>query len=174
MVQSEYTEETNNTEDDGKGELVLPKRSFSTEFFVGLFALLGVAAGAYQAIGLGGLRLFESNRYKIYAEFDNVSGLKSGAPVEVAGVPVGNVTNIVFKEPVAIVTLAVDRSIKLHDDDVIAVHTKGIIGDKYLKISQGSSDILVNEGDTVVETESVVDFEDILGKVINNMGSDDE
>ncbi|MCB0310932.1 MAG: MCE family protein, partial [Bdellovibrionales bacterium] len=77
----------------------LPKRSFSLEFFVGLFALAGVAAGGYLAVGLGDFRIGSSNTYTIFAEFDNISGLKSGASVEIAGVQIGRVTALRLKDP---------------------------------------------------------------------------
>ena len=70
-------------------KLTAPKRSFSVEFIVGLFSLAGVAAASYLAVGLGGLEVGPSNKYDVFAEFDNISGLKYGASVEIAGVPIG-------------------------------------------------------------------------------------
>ena len=61
--------------------IIIPKRTFTTEFFVGLFALVTLLASGWLAIGLGGINLFSTNYYVIKAEFDNVSGLKDGASV---------------------------------------------------------------------------------------------
>lgn len=161
---------------EGKQEPVipLPSRKFTTEFVVGLFTLLGLAAIAYQAVGLGGLEFGSGNRYQIFAEFDNVSGLKTGAAVEIAGVPIGEVSSIDLKDPEAIITLRVDNSVKIQDDDIASIRTKGIIGDRYVKISRGASDITLEPGETIIETESVVDIEDIIGKLVHNFSSDDE
>lgn len=153
-------------------QVALPKRSFSLEFWVGLFFMLAVAASGYLAVGLGDIRIFESDRYFITAEFDNISGLKSGASVEIAGVPVGQVTAIQLADPAARVTLSIDRSVRIRDDDIATIRTKGIIGDRYVKISRGSSDTYIDEGKMMPETESVVDFEDIIGKIIHNLGGD--
>ncbi len=79
---------------DSHAEIPLPKRSLSAEFYVGVFTLIGVLALGYQAIGLGGMAFGTSNRYEIHAEFDNIAGLKNGAAVEIAGVQVGEVSNI--------------------------------------------------------------------------------
>lgn len=153
-------------------QLAVPKRTFSLELFVGLFAAAGVGAAAYLAVGLAGLELGEGSNYTIYAEFDNISGLKYGASVEIAGVPIGVVSDIVLKDPVAKVSLKLDRKVQIKDDDIASIRTKGIIGDRYVKISRGASDVYIPEGGTMVETESVVDIEDVIGKVVHSLTGD--
>lgn len=153
-------------------QVALPKRSFSLEFWVGLFFIAAVAAGGYLAVGLGDIKIFQSDRYEILAEFDNISGLKNGASVEIAGVPVGEVTAIELSDPAARVHLNIDKRVQIRDDDIASIRTKGIIGDRYIKISRGSSDKYVSAGKKMPETESVVDFEDIIGKIIHNLGAD--
>ena len=158
----------------GSATLAVPKRSFSLEFFVGLFAMAGVGAAAYLAVGLAGLELNSKDTYLIYAEFDNISGLKYGASVEIAGVPIGEVSDIVLKDPVAKVTLKLTRSVKLKDDDIASIRTKGIIGDRYVKISRGGSNKYIEAGGTMIETESVIDIEDVIGKVVHSLTGDKE
>lgn len=153
-------------------QLVVPKRTFNVEFLVGLFTMAGVAASGYLAVGLAGLELGGSNKYQIKAEFDNISGLKYGASVEIGGVPIGEVTNIELKDPMAIVSMKIVRTVKIRDDDIASIRTKGIIGDRYVKISRGSSSKYIEEGGTIVETESVVDIEDVIGKVIHSLSGD--
>lgn len=150
-------------------KLPLPKRKFTIEFFVGLFTMAGVAAAGYLAVGLGGLDLGASNKYEIHAEFDNISGLKNGASVEIAGVAIGQVSNIQLKDPMALVTLRLDKSVQIRDDDIASIRTKGIIGDRYIKISRGASDLYIQPGKTMTETESVVDIEDIIGKIVHSL-----
>ena len=156
----------------GGAQLTVPKRSFSLEFFVGLFTAAGVAAAAYLAVGLADLELSSKDTYLIYAEFDNISGLKYGASVEIAGVPIGVVSDISLKDPDARVTLKLNRSIKLKDDDIASIRTKGIIGDRYVKISRGASSDYIPEGGTMTETESVIDIEDVIGKVVHSLSGD--
>lgn len=152
-----------------------PKRSFTAEFWVGLFALAGVAAAGYLAIGLAGVEIGSSKNYDIYAEFDNVSGLKYGASVEIAGVPIGEVSAITLKDAkVAVVTLHIDKQIKIKDDDIASIRTKGIIGDRYVKISRGGSDTMIPDKGRMIETESVVDLEDVIGKVVHSLTSGKE
>lgn len=152
----------------------LPKRSFNTEFWVGIFALLGVGAFAYLAINIAGIRVSNAGFYEIYAEFNNVSGLKVGAPVEIAGVEIGEVTGIILKKEdptIARIAMRVQDAIKLRDDDIAAVRTKGIIGDRYIKVVPGGSEKLVPTGATLTETESAMEFEEVIGKFIHRFDS---
>ncbi len=166
MDQSKSTKELTPT-------IAPPERTLTLEFYVGLFALLGVAAAGYLAIDLGHLKMFDRNTYEIKAEFDNISGLKNGASVEIAGVQVGEVVKIELQDPMAILTMRVDNKVMIRDDDIIAVRSKGIIGDRYVKISRGASDIVYKAGDTIRgNTESVVDFEDIVGKIVHSLTTD--
>ena len=153
-------------------EIKLPKRSLTLEFWVGVFFVFAVLCGGYLAVGLGDIKLFSSNRYELIAEFDNVSGLKTGASVEIAGVPIGEVLAINLQDPRALVTLSINKSVQLRDDDIASIRTKGIIGDRYIKVSRGGSDSYIKPGQKMVETESVVDFEDIVGKIVHSLGAD--
>lgn len=156
-----------------KQAVELPKRTLSLEFFVGLFMLFGVFASGYLAIGLGKMTLFDTSTYPVVAEFDNVAGLKSGASVEIAGVKIGSVSKISLANNFALVELMIDKGIKLRDDDIAAVRSKGIIGDKYVKISPGSSENILTEGKKITDTEGTVDIEDLIGKFVHNFNNKD-
>lgn len=153
-------------------QLVVPKRTFNVELLVGIFTLLGVAASGYLAVGLAGLQIGPSDTYVMKAEFDNVSGLKYGASVELGGVPVGEVTSIELQDPKAIVIMKIQNSFRVKDDDILSIRTKGIIGDRYVKISRGASDTFISPGGITRETESVVDIEDVIGKVIHSLSGE--
>jgi phospholipid/cholesterol/gamma-HCH transport system substrate-binding protein len=168
MDQSKSNSSTSNV------QLVVPKRTFNVELLVGIFTMLGVAASGYLAVGLAGLQIGPSDSYIMFAEFDNVSGLKYGASVEIAGVPVGEVTKIELKDPKAIVSLKINNSFRVKDDDILSIRTKGIIGDRYVKVSRGASDNYIPVNGTTKETESVVDIEDVIGKVIHSLSGDKE
>lgn len=152
----------------------MPARTLSVEFFVGLFAVITMVASSYLAVGLGDLEVFGSTRYEIFAEFDSVSGLKPGASVEIAGVQVGTVTKIELKESVAMLSLAIDANTKILEDDQALIRTKGIIGDRYVKISRGASANSLPAGGIIKDTTSVVDIEDLLGKFMHSMDSKKE
>ena len=68
------------------------------DFLVGLFVLGGILILAYLSFSIGGLNYSGAGGLELTARFDQISGLKSRAPVEIAGVRVGQVTSISLDE----------------------------------------------------------------------------
>ena len=139
------------------------------ELVVGIFMLIGIVCLCYLSVKLGKMELFGGDTYPVYAEFDSVSGLKQGAFVEIAGVEVGRIDAIVLlpDKSVARVNMRINSGVKLQDDVIAAVRTRGIIGDKFLKLKPGGSDKLLASGGRIRETESSVDIEELLSKYIH-------
>jgi phospholipid/cholesterol/gamma-HCH transport system substrate-binding protein len=138
----------------------------SLEITVGLFMLLGFGAFIYLALQLGEVPfLTSSSTYIIQAEFDNVSGVKKGAAVQVAGVGVGEVVEVALGEnQVALLTLRIDKTLKVPTDSMASVKSQGIIGDKYIQISLGGDQEIFASGDLIVDTESSLDIESLISK----------
>jgi phospholipid/cholesterol/gamma-HCH transport system substrate-binding protein len=137
------------------------------ELTVGIFVLLGLACLAYLAINLGKMEIL-GRGYRIFANFDNVSGLKSGAAVEVAGVEVGRVESIQLTSLFqARVGMRLQPGVKVHDDAIASIRTKGIIGDKFVKLSPGNSEKLVPAGGKIINTESSIDLEELISSYIH-------
>jgi phospholipid/cholesterol/gamma-HCH transport system substrate-binding protein len=137
------------------------------ELTVGFFVLLGLVCLAYLAINLGKIEIYGEG-YQINANFDNASGLKIGAPVEVAGVEVGRVVSIdLTPMNQARVGLKMHPGLKIHDDAIASIRTKGIIGDKFIKLSAGASEKLIPPGGTIINTESGIDLEELIGAYIH-------
>jgi phospholipid/cholesterol/gamma-HCH transport system substrate-binding protein len=142
-------------------------RRANLELTVGFFVLIGLACLAYLAINLGKMEVIGTG-YQIFANFDNVSGLKNGAPVEVAGVTVGRVDSITMTSFYqARIGLKLEPGVKVHDDAIASIRTKGIIGDKFVKLSPGSSEKLIPPGGKIINTESAIDLEELLGSYIH-------
>ncbi|MGA7278047.1 MAG: outer membrane lipid asymmetry maintenance protein MlaD [Desulfocapsaceae bacterium] len=137
-----------------------------TEFVVGLFMVAGFAAIVYLALNLGEVPfLTRTSTYTIEAEFENVSGVKKGAPVQVAGVVVGEVEAIKLNEDrYAQITLRVDKDLKIPLDSIVSVKSQGIIGDKYIQISLGGDPENFAPDEIIVDTESAVDIESLISK----------
>jgi phospholipid/cholesterol/gamma-HCH transport system substrate-binding protein len=138
----------------------------SIDLGVGIFVLIGLVCVGYLTIRLGKMEVFEDEHYYLSARFQSVSGLKAGANIEIAGVPVGKVNSIALdlKEHVALVQLMLKKDVVLTDDVIASVKTAGLIGDKYIKLSPGGSGEILKPGDTILETESALDIEEIISK----------
>ncbi len=146
---------------------------YTIETAVGTFVLIGILCIGYLTIKLGKMEILGSNYYVVYAKFDSVSGLKPDSNVEIAGVSIGRVSSIKLdpKEKVAVVAMKISKDIQLEDDCIASIKTRGLIGDKFVKIIPGGSDTYLRPGDTIVDTESAVDIEDLIGKyVFGNVG----
>lgn len=140
----------------------------SIEAGVGIFVIIGIICVGYLTIKLGKMDWFSDNTYQIYARFESVSGLKAGAPVEMAGVEVGKVNSISLDKEtkVAMVKMALNNDVELEDDVIASVSTAGLIGDKYIKLSPGASDEIIKPEGMITETESAVDIEALISKYV--------
>jgi phospholipid/cholesterol/gamma-HCH transport system substrate-binding protein len=138
------------------------------ETIVGVFVLIGILCLAYLSIKLGKMEMFGGDFYPVQAEFDSVSGLKSGASVEIAGVEVGRVGRIFLdsKKDMATVNLQIKQGVKLSDDVIASVRTRGIIGDKFVKLSPGGSDKFLLPHGKIRSTESSIDIEEMISHYI--------
>jgi phospholipid/cholesterol/gamma-HCH transport system substrate-binding protein len=137
------------------------------EMGVGIFVLIGLGCLIYLAVHLGKMEVFGQG-YQVSASFDNISGLKTGAAVEVAGVEVGRVENItVTPDNRAKLQLSVNPDIILKEDAIASIRTKGIIGDKYIKLSPGYADKTIPAGGKIRDTESAMEWEEIIAKYIH-------
>ena len=136
------------------------------EIVVGLFLVLGFVAFSWLALQLGEVSwLSEGSTYTLYAEFENISGVKTGAEVQIAGVTVGSVTKLgLTEDDFALATLQLDKEIHLAKDSMASVKSQGIIGDKIIQITPGGDEELYQAGDVIVDTESSVDLESLISK----------
>lgn len=139
-----------------------------TEFYVGIFIVIGIICSVYLIFTLGELKLINNDRYSVYAYFNSVSGLTTGANVEMAGVGIGEVASISLDKErlVAKVELSINKTVELSDDVIASVKTAGIIGDKYIELAPGGSEEILGQGDTIYNTESSVDIESLVRKFI--------
>jgi phospholipid/cholesterol/gamma-HCH transport system substrate-binding protein len=133
---------------------------------VGIFLVLGILALGYLSVKLGRVSLFGAGGYPVTVEFPTVGGLRAGSSVEIAGVEIGRVESIGLSDYQARVVLRVRDEVKLQEDAIASIKTKGLIGERYVRISPGGSDQLIPAGGRIREVEAPVDFEELLSKYI--------
>lgn len=141
------------------------KKGITAEVTVGIFIIVGFLALVYLAFNLGEVSLFSGNKnYTITAEFDNISGVKKGAAVQISGVQVGQVSRVWLEEGYANIEMVIDNGVKLSEDTIASVKTQGIIGDKYIQLTPGGDEALLGEGGHIIDTESALDIESLISK----------
>ena len=145
-----------------------PRRSYAAG--TGLFIVLGFAALAYLATQTTSLVNFQSGpTYDVTAEFTNIGGLKDRAPVKLAGVRVGTVRSIVLdqKSMDAKVTMAIaDRYDQIPEDSYAKIMTSGLLGDQFVALSPGGSPDVLKNGSRIINTQSAMQLEDLIGKFL--------
>jgi len=133
---------------------------------VGVFVILGLLALGYLSIRLGEIQINAGNTYTVTAVFPTVAGLKLAASVEIAGVPIGQVDDIRLEEYEAVVILRLEKGIRLQEDAIVSIRTRGLIGEKFIRITPGGSERLIPAGGRLREVETPLDFEDLIGRFI--------
>lgn len=151
-------------------------QSRAVELLVGFFVLLGIAAIFILTMRVSNLADTSGIQgYTVSAAFDDIGGLKSGSPVNMAGVRIGRVTDIELDPETfqAVATLRVSQEYKIPKDSDASVLTSGLLGEQYVGIGPGGSLDNMQEGDEFIITQSAVVLETLIGQFMTSMGSDD-
>ncbi|KPQ31018.1 MULTISPECIES: outer membrane lipid asymmetry maintenance protein MlaD [unclassified Halomonas] len=152
------------------------KRSRTMEFGVGLFILVGILGLVFLGLRVSGLTLSgASNTYQLDANFSNIGGLKPRARVSMAGVTVGHVEAIELDTEWydARVTLSLDSELEgqISRDATASILTSGLLGEQYVGLSMGGDPEMLEEGDTIRDTQSALVLEELIQQFISNMAS---
>lgn len=144
------------------------------DLWVGLFVMIGGAAILFLALKAGNLlSLSFEDSYAVTARFDNIGGLKKGAPVKSAGVVVGRVSAIGFDATTyqASVTVDFERRFTFPKDSSAKILTAGLLGEQYLGIEPGAEEKLLVAGDRISSTQSAVVLENLISQFLFNQAS---
>ena len=136
------------------------------ELGVGVFMILGLLALGYLSIQLGRVEFLGGGGYMVSADFPTLGGLKSGSSVEIAGVEIGRVDHIGLIDYQAHVQLRINKGVKLQEDSIASIKTKGLIGEKYIRINPGGSEKLIGPNGRIREVEAPVDLEELISKYV--------
>lgn len=144
-------------------------KKYGNELSVGIFVFIGLLCIAYLTVRLGKMEIFSNEGYMLTASFDQVTGLRNGSSVLIAGVPVGKVVSISLDPENfyrAKVEMKINDKYRFGDDVIASVKTSGLIGDKYVNLSPGGSSDILEDGDEIVETTPMFDLENLIAKFI--------
>jgi phospholipid/cholesterol/gamma-HCH transport system substrate-binding protein len=141
-------------------------KKFDTEFAVGLFIIAGIVCLGYLSIKLGGAQVLGEKGYDIHAVFANSGGLKAGSSITVAGVEVGRVKEVILEDYQARILMNLTDNIKIQEDAIASIKTKGLIGEKYIEISPGGSEKMILAEGKIRETQPPVDIEQLISSFV--------
>lgn len=148
-----------------------------TDLRVGIFVLAGlVLTGATIFYVTGGH--FWGAKYRLVTYMAEVNGLATGAPVDLDGIPVGNVQSMsLTKNPQdedhsVTVVLQVDKSYQneIRTDSAASLATQGLLGDRYVTITRGlTGTVIPNNG--VVKTQEAAGTQEVIARSADLMVS---
>ncbi|MBS1630767.1 MAG: MCE family protein [Bacteroidetes bacterium] len=156
----------------------------SKEVRIGLMVALSVLVFFAGLYFLKGSSLF-SNEYEYYAFYDNVQGLQPSAAVQIKGLQVGKVSDILlnrehFDAPIEVV-ISINKRTRLPRGTVAKLTAMDLLGTKGISLELGNAPDLVEDGGKLPSTVEggIVDqlsaqasplLQD-LRKVVNNVDS---
>ena len=130
------------------------------------FLILGLASFLYLFITLGEVNIHGGWEYRVYADFSNASGLTPGATVEMAGVRIGRISAIDLNGARAKVALSLRKDVRLQDDVIASIQTKGLLGERYILLTPGGSGNYIPPGGKIRETEAPLDIPGLMAAYI--------
>jgi phospholipid/cholesterol/gamma-HCH transport system substrate-binding protein len=140
------------------------------EILVGAFMAAGFLALFFLAMKVSNLSADVGGEgYRLQAHFENVGSLKVRAPVTIAGVRVGRVEAIDFdqKRFEALVTLRIDpRYRQIPEDTIASIFTAGLLGEQYISLSPGGSEVNLADGGMLDHTQSALVLEQMIGQFL--------
>jgi phospholipid/cholesterol/gamma-HCH transport system substrate-binding protein len=140
------------------------------DLWVGLFVCAGIGALLVLAMKVGNMTTggIGGESYTVYANFDNIGGLKPRAAVKSAGVVVGRVTSLGFDNERfnARVVLSIDGTFKFPKDTTASILTSGLLGEQYIGLEAGGDSANLANGDSLKLTQSAVVLEKLISQFL--------
>ena len=140
------------------------------DLWVGLFVCAGIGALLILAMKVGNMTSIGvgNHTYALIANFDNIGGLKTRAPVKSAGVVVGRVASIGFDNTRynARVELSIDDRYKFPKDTTASILTSGLLGEQYIGLDAGGDNANLAAGESIKLTQSAVVLEKLISQFL--------
>jgi phospholipid/cholesterol/gamma-HCH transport system substrate-binding protein len=135
------------------------------EVVIGALVLVIASFFMYFAYESSGDKIKEG--YILYAKFDDVSGLSSGADIKLNGIKIGIVKSLQIDENYqAIAKLLIKNEITIPKNSSASITTDGIIGNKFVSISPGFDDEKLKDGEEILLTRSALHLERLIDKFV--------
>lgn len=144
---------------------------------IGVFVIAGLVLLGTMIFVLGDQRGFMSRHVRYTVSFESIDGLKSGSPVRLAGVEVGQVVGIAFfKDPAdrrvqVTVDMLASYADRIREDTTASIGSRGVLGDKVVELSLGSPELPAIALGGEIQAGASADYTEIIKKgaeVIDN------
>ncbi len=141
-------------------------KSPSMEIKVGIFVFIAILLLAYLTTLITRDRIITRDTYTVHADFENVSGLRTNSPVEIAGIDIGTVQEISLVNHRARVSMVIRENITIYADSRATIRTRGVLGDKFVEINPGSSQQpALEDGGVVAQGVQPTDLDQVMARI---------
>ncbi len=139
-------------------------------------AVVLVVAGLFLMFAYKGSEVRVEEGYSLRAQFSNISGITMGSDVRIGGIKIGTVTDLTLDPESydAVATLNIRKNTKIPKDSTASVVSSGLLGDKYVQITPGGEDAMLEGGGKISFTQSSVNLEELIGKFMFSGGGVDK
>lgn len=147
-------------------------KSNIVEAMTGALVLAGAGFFFYHAYESSGTT--PANGYSLNAKFDRIDGLIEGNDVKLSGVKVGDVSHVTLDPQtyLAVVELSLDKTIQLPKDTSAQIVSESLMGGKYIALVPGGDEENLKPGETIIHTQSAMNFEGLIGKFLFSKNDD--
>jgi phospholipid/cholesterol/gamma-HCH transport system substrate-binding protein len=154
------------------------RQSRAIDVSTGLFVLLGITAIVFLVTQITNREVsWRDDSYRLTAQFENIGGLKAGAPVSMSGVTIGRVESIGYdmNQFKAVVTLRIDAAYdRIPNDSDASIFTAGLLGGQYVGITPGNAEDVYRDGDTVEFVQDAIVLEKLISKYLFSQAGKDK
>jgi phospholipid/cholesterol/gamma-HCH transport system substrate-binding protein len=146
------------------------RHSHNSNLGAAAFVLLGVGALVFLLTQISNrhLSLTTHPMYEVTAKFDNIGDLKVGARVAMSGIDIGRVTRIDLdaEEQKAVVLMGLNSEFsQIPKDSSASINTRGLIGGKFINLTNGGSDVYLKNKDRIASTRSAMPLENMISQL---------
>ena len=143
-------------------------RAERREYLVGVIAAL-VLGTILVFTGMANRRALNEVKgaFTLTAEFSRADGIYVGAPVRVAGIPVGTVIKANLSGTRrAQLTLRLTTPLALPEDTAAVIETDGLFGSKHIELRPGGADKTLGSAARISYTQDSVIIEDLIAHIV--------
>lgn len=142
--------------------------SQSYKIKLGLFIIGGILLFAVVLFIIGKKNNLFTPVFTISSTFNNVSGLQVGNNIRFSGITIGTVDDItIINDSTVKVVMVIKNSVKkfIKKDSKAIIASDGIIGDKLVIISQGSTESPIVKEGQLLESEEPIETAEIIASL---------
>ena len=141
-------------------------KSNAFETFIGAIVIILAAVFLFYSFSV--TDNYTNGSYKVTAVFNRIDGIQNGSDVRLSGIKIGTVANSLLKQTTyeAELNLLIENSIKIPDDSSAKITSDGLLGNSYVSIEPGGSEIFIEENGQILFTQGSIDLIGLVGQTL--------